>query len=60
MIVQVPNATFVTNIPDTVHTLVVEDENETTNFEEAAAYSPIPLPVKSEVFLVPGLGNSIV
>ena len=52
MIVQVPSATFVTNIPDTVHTLVVEDENETTNFEEAAADSPMPLPVKSEEFLV--------
>ena len=37
MIVQVPSATFVTNIPDTVQTLLVEDENETTNFEEAAA-----------------------
>ena len=60
MIVQVPRPTFVTNIPDTVQTLVVEDENETTNFEEAAAESPNPLPVKSEVFLVPGLGNSIV
>ena len=60
MIVQVPSATFVTNIPDTVQTLLVEDENETTNFEEAAADSPRPLPVKSEVFLVPGLGNSIV
>ena len=60
VIVQVPNATFETNIPDTVHTLVVEDENDTTNFEEAAADSPMPVPVKSEVFLVPGLGNSIV
>ena len=60
MIVQVPRPTFVTNIPDTVQTLVVEDENETTNFEEAAAESPKPVPVKSEVFLVPGLGNSIV
>ena len=60
MIVQVPNATFVTNIPDTVQTLLVEDENETTKSEEAAAESPIPLPIKSEVFLVPGLGNSIV
>ena len=60
MIVQVPNATFETNIPETVQTLVVEDENDTTKFEEAAADSPMPLPVKSEVFLVPGLGNSIV
>jgi hypothetical protein len=60
VIVQVPNATFETNIPETVQTLVVEDENETANFEEAAADSPMPLPVKSEVFLVPGLGNSIV
>ena len=60
VIVQVPNATFETNIPDTVQTSVVEDENETTNFEEAAAESPKLLPVRSEVFLVPGLGNSIV
>jgi hypothetical protein len=60
VIVQVPNATFETNIPETVQTLVVEDENDTTKFEEAAADSPMPLPVKSEVFLVPGFGNSMV